>query len=162
MGDVSWGPGPGIKEVATTTPRFSSLGPDDLAMPPSEDAHWPGAMTLLDLSVLELLEMTISHTQAMGEVHYHPWVWSFTRMSLLSAPSQRQLEPSPKAQRTLSNYNSPLHHGNTCAKHWPKQIPAVLIKWISDQVNTHSPHEVNFRIEWIPALNQRKSFKWIN
>ena len=39
-------------------------------MPLLEDTYLPGAITLFDLSTLELLEMTISYTPAMGEVHY--------------------------------------------------------------------------------------------
>ena len=68
----------------------------------------------------------------------------------------------PKGQKTLSDYNSPLYHGNTSAKHWPKQIPTLPLKWVLDWVYTHSPNEVNFRIEGIPTLNQRKWFKSIN
>ena len=62
-----------------------SLG--DLAMSPLEDEYQPGAMILLDLSTLELVEMTISHTPATGEVHYHLQARSFTRMSLPSTSS---------------------------------------------------------------------------
>ena len=52
------------------SPRFSPQDLDDLTMLPLEDAYLPGAMTLLDVSALESLEMTISHTPAMGKVHY--------------------------------------------------------------------------------------------
>ena len=79
-------------------PQVFSPGPEDLGMPPLEDAYLPGAMTLFDLSTLELLEMTISHTPAMGKVHYCLQAWSLTRISLLSTSSQRHLEPSPKVE----------------------------------------------------------------
>ena len=55
-------------------------------------------MSLLDLSTLQSLEMTISHTLAMGDITYHLQAQSFTRMSLLSTSSQGQLEPSPKVK----------------------------------------------------------------
>ena len=79
-------------------PGFSPQDPDDLVMPPLEDTHLSQAMTLLDLSALELLEMSILHTPAKGEVHYHLQAQSFTRMSLLSTSSQGQLGPSPKVK----------------------------------------------------------------
>ena len=40
-------------------------------MLPLVDVNLAGAMTLLDLSTLESLEMTIGHTLMMGKVHYY-------------------------------------------------------------------------------------------
>ena len=60
--------------------RFSLQVPEDLTMVPLEDKNLPGAMILFDLCGLESLEMTISHTLAMGEVHYHLQAWNLTRI----------------------------------------------------------------------------------
>ena len=79
-------------------PRFSPQGPEDLIMPPLEDAYLPGATTLFGLSTLESLEMTISHIPATGKVHYCFQAQSLTRISLLSTSSWRPLEPSPEVK----------------------------------------------------------------
>ena len=65
-------------------PGFSTQVLEDLTIPPIEDAYLLGAPTLFDLSTLELLGMTISHTQATDEVHYHLQAWSLARMTLPS------------------------------------------------------------------------------
>ena len=92
------GTGPDAKKVATTTPRFSLQDPDDLTIPPLEDACLPRAMILLDLSTLESLEMTISHITVMDNVHYGLQAQSFSRLSLPSTSSKGQWEPSPKVK----------------------------------------------------------------
>ena len=82
-------------------PGLSPLGSDDINIPPVEDVYGPGPMptgTLLDLTALESLQVSISHTLATGEVHYHLHSQSITRMSLPSTSSQEQLEPSPKIE----------------------------------------------------------------
>ena len=80
------------------SPGFSPKDLDDLTMPPSEHAYLAAAMTLLDPAMLESLEMTISHTLATGEVHYHLQVQSLMQMSLLSTSSWGQLGPYPKVE----------------------------------------------------------------
>ena len=52
--------------------RFSPLGSGNPAILPLEDVYGDGAMpmgTLLDLTALESLQVTISHTPATGKVH---------------------------------------------------------------------------------------------
>ena len=86
--------------ICTQTRRgFLTQVPEDLAMPPLEDAYMPGAITLFDLSTtLELLEMTTSHTPVTGKVHYCLQAWSLTRISKPSTSSWRHLEPSPRVK----------------------------------------------------------------
>ena len=60
------GPSHITKEASTTTHQVSLQVPEDLTMPPLEDTYLPGAMTLFDLSTLESLVMTISHTPVIG------------------------------------------------------------------------------------------------
>ena len=82
-------------------PRFSPLDSDDLAIPPLESMYRQGAMpmgTMLDLTALESLQVTISHTPATGEVHCHLQTWSITMRSLSSISSQEHLEPSLKIE----------------------------------------------------------------
>ena len=80
------------KAATTTTPGFSPWVPEDLATPPLEDVYLTGAMTWMDLSWLESLEMTISLTPVMGKVHYCLQAWSLARISLPSTSTQRYLE----------------------------------------------------------------------
>ena len=77
-------------------PGFSPQALENLTMPPLEDAYLPGTMTLFDLSTLQSLEMTISHTPVMGKIHYSLQAQSLTRISLPRTTSQRHLQPSPK------------------------------------------------------------------
>ena len=82
-------------------PRFSPLGSNDPATPPLEDVYGHGAMpmgTVLDLTALESLQVTISHTPVMGEVHYHLQDHSISMRSLSDTFSQEHLEPSPKIE----------------------------------------------------------------
>ena len=164
---------PSLEDLALVSKRqppplgFSTLGSDDLVMLPLEDAYMPGAMILLDLTTLESLEMTISNTLAMGEVHYHLQAWSFTRMFLPSTSSQGQLEPSPKIKELwaiimllyimetpiLSTDQSkyPLSQRSEL---WIKLIATLLMKWILDGANTSSPSEVNFRSSEYPLSTE--------
>ena len=74
---------------------------DSPEIPPLEDAYEHGAMpmgTLLDLTALESLQVTISHTPVTGEVHYHLKAQSITRMSMSGTSSQEHLEPYPKIE----------------------------------------------------------------
>ena len=66
---------------------YSPQGAEDLTMPPLEDTYLPRAMTSFDLSTLELLKMTISHTPVTGEVHYCLQAQSLTMISLPSTSS---------------------------------------------------------------------------
>ena len=80
-------------------PRFAPESTDDSEMWPLEDAYESVASpigSILNLTTLALLEMTILHTSTTGEVHYWIQAWSITRISLLNASSQEQLEPSPR------------------------------------------------------------------
>ena len=43
----------------------------DLTLPAIERVYLLVAPSLFDLSTLELLEMTVSHTPVMGKVHFH-------------------------------------------------------------------------------------------
>ena len=125
-----------------------------------EDAYLPEATTLFDLSTLESLEMTISHTPAMGEVHDCLQAQSLTRISLLSTSTWRYLVPSPRDEEPWAIYNTPLHPRNTCPKYWLKQISTFPITETLDRTNTHSTNKVNFRVEWVLTPNQRKQFKF--
>ena len=71
--------------------RVSPQVMEDLTTPPLVDAYLLGAPALLDLSSLESLEMTISHTLAMGEVHYYLQAQSLARITLPSTSIQRYL-----------------------------------------------------------------------
>ena len=71
-------------------PGFAPLGMDDSEILPLEDAYRPVASpigSMLDLTALVLLQMTISHRQAIGEVHYFFQAQSITRTFLSSASS---------------------------------------------------------------------------
>ena len=88
--------GSSTKEAATTTPMVFPQVPEDLILPALEGAYLLGAPALFDLSTLELLEITVSNTPAMGEVHYHLEAWSQARITLPDTSTQRYLEPSPR------------------------------------------------------------------
>ena len=84
-------------------PQFFLQDLDDLTMQPLEDAYLPRTMTLLDLPMLESLEITMSHTLAMGKVQYCLQAQSFIQMSLPRNSSQVQLGPSPKDKEPWAN-----------------------------------------------------------
>ena len=82
-------PGSSAKEATTTTPGF----PPNLILPASEGAYLLGAPVLFDLLTIKALEVTIFHTLAMGEVHYHLQAQSLARVTLLSTSDQEYWEP---------------------------------------------------------------------
>ena len=118
-----------------TSELEGAVSPEDLALVPR---RWPlpppgflpwAQMTLqyclrricmgMDLTALKSLQVTISHTPATGEVHYHLQAQSITRRSLSGTSPQEHLKPLSKDQGTLSNHYAPLYSGNTS----PKQLP---------------------------------------
>ena len=90
-----------LRRWPSPPPRFAPLGADDSEIQPLEDMYRPVAMSIgsmLDLAALVLLQMTVLHTPATGEVHYHLQIQSITRMSLPSTSSPEQWEPSLKIE----------------------------------------------------------------
>ena len=77
-------------------PGFSPQVPEDLAIPPLEDAYLQGGPILFDLFTLESLEMMISYSPVTGKVHYCLQAQSLARVTLLSTSTWRYLGPSPR------------------------------------------------------------------
>ena len=95
-------------DVPPTSKPEGAVCPEELAlvprrqhpeMPPLEDVYGSLVMPMgssLDFTAPESLQVTTSHTSGTGEVHYCLQAHSTSRLSLLIAPSQEQLEPSSK------------------------------------------------------------------
>ena len=80
-------------------PGFALFNMDYPEMPPLEDVYGSLVMPMgfsLDVTAAESLQVTISHTSVACEVHYHLQAHSTSRLSLLIAPFELQLEPSSK------------------------------------------------------------------
>ena len=58
--------------------------------------------TGMDLTTLESLQVTISHTLATDEVHYHLQAWSVTLRSLPSTPYEVYIGTLTKDRGTLT------------------------------------------------------------
>ena len=114
-------------------PGFSYKVPEGLILPAIEGAYLPGTTTLFDLSTLELLEMTISHTPVVAKVHYHLQAWCLARITLLDSSTWRYLGPFPRDEEDWAN---------ACPKYELKQIPTLLMKWTFYRANTHSPNKM--------------------
>ena len=80
------------------SPGFSPQVLVDLILPALEGAYLPGAPTLFDLSTLQLLEMIVSHTPAMGEVHYRLEAQNLARITLPDTSTWRYLGPSSREE----------------------------------------------------------------
>ena len=85
-------------------PGFSLQVPEDLVLPVLDDAYLPEAPTLFDLSILEALEMSISHTPVMGKTHYCLQSQSLARITLPDSSTHRLPGTLSKGQRRLSKY----------------------------------------------------------
>ena len=83
-------------------PGFFPQIPEDLALPAIQRAYLPVAPSLFDLSTLDLLEMTVSHTPAVGKVHYHLEAQSWARITLPGTSIWIHLGSSPRDDDLVS------------------------------------------------------------
>ena len=75
-------------------PGFSPKVPEGLVLPDLEGSHLLVIPALFDFSNIEVLELTISHTPVMSEVHYCLQAQSLARVTLPSTSDQEYQGPS--------------------------------------------------------------------
>ena len=82
------------------TPGFSPQVPEGLILPALEGAYLLWAPVLFDLLTLDSLEMTISHTPAVGKVHYHFRLGAWLGWSYQTPPHRDTWDPLQGTKKT--------------------------------------------------------------